>query len=197
MREGEKYRRLDLANLDFSTSYNFRAEKNPLSSLNSSLYLFPTSRLTQIRLSTVHNLYERKLKSLNLITTFQIAGLPAQAKDSVLQDSIEVGETFRSEPWRLSLSHNYVRGITPTYESQQIWGRLEFHLTKNWKVDYSQRYDLKKKELVSQDLTLYRNLHCWEARFHWDAIGARWSYEFKINIKALPDIKFERKKSSW
>ena len=62
-------------------------------------------------------------------------------------------------------------------------------------MEYSQRYDLKKKETISQDYSIYRDLHCWEGSFVASVSGAQWSYGLKVNIKAIPDIKGERKRS--
>lgn len=192
--------RIDLANLDFSTGYDLRAETRPLSPLTSSFAVLPLQRWAQIRLTSVHDLYQRKLENLSLSTGLQFSGqnMPVPSRP----DTLEQADTAATQsqvspagPWRVSVNHSYLRGSTGA-SSQQLWGRIEFNLTRNWRIDYSQRYDFSRQEGVSRDVMVYRDLHCWEARLHWWSIGSRWWYEFKLGIKALPDIKFERRESS-
>lgn len=97
-------------------------------------------------------------------------------------------------PWRLSLSHTYSRramGEQEVTEARQVWGSLGVNLTKHWRVDYSMRYDLDEREVVSQRLQVYRDLHCWEAGFNWSLVGDRWSYDFRVGVRAIPEIKIE------
>ena len=72
----------------------------------------------------------------------------------------------------------------------------EVQLTKNWKINYSAHYDLEKKQVVNHSFTIYRNLHCWEARLIWrpSGIGGN-SYYLRINVKApqLRDLKYEKR----
>jgi len=98
------------------------------------------------------------------------------------------------KPWRLSLSHTYSRqaiGEEDVREARQVWGSVGLNLTKHWRVDYSVRYDLEERDVVSQRLQVYRDLHCWEARFNWSLVGNRWSYDFRVGIRAIPEIKIE------
>ena len=46
------------------------------------------------------------------------------------------------------------------------------------------------------NLSVYRDLHCWEMRFNWIPIGSYKSWNFTINVKAqaLKDLKYEKKK---
>jgi len=103
-------------------------------------------------------------------------------------------------PWRASLSFDFNLSKTnpenPTKNYYINLSTLEIQLTKNWKINYSARYDLQEKDLINHSFTFYRNLHCWEARFVWrpSGIGAPYFY-FKINIKSsqLRDLKWEKK----
>lgn len=197
-----KPNRLDLLTLDFGDSYNFKAEPGkrwgPLSTF---AVFLPSSPVTQVRLSTQHDVYRKRLTSLSLLSSFLIGrgGTNAVASSSTLP-SLPGGEEEQavepSLPWNFSLSHTYTRGENRSAtESQQLWGTVGFHPTRHWRVEYSQRYDLKREEMISQDYVIYRDMHCWEGRFAAQVSGAQWSYEMKISIKAIPDIKAERKRS--
>jgi len=73
---------------------------------------------------------------------------------------------------------------------------MEVQLTKNWKINYSAHIDLETKKIVNQSFTIYRDLHCWEARLVWrpSGIGGN-SYYLRINVKApqLRDLKYEKR----
>ncbi len=101
----------------------------------------------------------------------------------------------RGLPWYLSF------GLSQGWRAGQgvvqslIRGSIEANITKNWKINYSQYYDLRQREMVSQSYSLYRDLHCWEAHFSSTKSGLYWFYEFRINLKAIPDIKLQIPKS--
>jgi len=68
-------------------------------------------------------------------------------------------------------------------------------LTTNWKLKYSQTYDLVRHESVDKVVDLYRRIHCWEGHFYWIPNGSRQGYYFKINVIAIPDLKLEKSES--
>ena len=100
--------------------------------------------------------------------------------------------------WNVSSSFSYNKNKQTGYYSSNLHNSIEFNLTMNWKISYSNYYNFKEKRLVSQSLRIYRDLHCWSASLSWEKSGDIWSYRFKINVKALPnDIMFrfsDRKK---
>jgi hypothetical protein len=55
---------------------------------------------------------------------------------------------------------------------------------------------LIEHKVITAGLTVYRDMHCWEARFVWNPLGIAQGYYLKINIKsaALQDIKVERRR---
>ena len=71
---------------------------------------------------------------------------------------------------------------------------MNVSITRHWKISYKARFDMVKHDIISQDLTIYRDLHCWEARIVWTPTGYYKRFYFRINIKSamLQEIKFER-----
>ncbi len=101
-------------------------------------------------------------------------------------------------PWQANFSFSYqVSKFNPNVSSKTIWLNMRgnMQLTKNWRINYNARYDLKKQIMVAQDISIYRDLHCWEASFSWTPTGPYKRFYFKINIKAslLSDIKLEKR----
>jgi len=74
------------------------------------------------------------------------------------------------------------------------WASLsvDLWLTENWHLDYLNRYDFEDEKITEQTFELYRDMHCWEGRFTWVLQGYRQGYYFRINIKALPEVKIEK-----
>jgi hypothetical protein len=102
-----------------------------------------------------------------------------------------------SIPWNLSGSLSYSEDRTNPLDPQKTyWVRssLEFNLSRNWKVSYDTQIDLKLKKPVSQDISLFRDLHCWEAQILWTPTGYNKRFYFRINIKSpmLKELKFEK-----
>ncbi len=114
-------------------------------------------------------------------------------------DRFDTDETISALdiPWDLSATVSYRENrYNPLKPVKKWWARtnLNFSLTPNWKISYSAQLNLMKKEIMSQDFVIYRDLHCWEAYFAWTPTGYNKRFYFKINIKAsmLQEIKFEK-----
>jgi lipopolysaccharide assembly outer membrane protein LptD (OstA) len=67
-----------------------------------------------------------------------------------------------------------------------------FRLTPKWRFDYNLRYDLVEGEVVGQNYAIVRDLHCWQAQFRRTFETGRWEYYFRISIKDLPEIFYEK-----
>ncbi|MCF8355637.1 MAG: LPS-assembly protein LptD [Melioribacteraceae bacterium] len=104
-----------------------------------------------------------------------------------------------SIPWNLSLNYNYSlskRNASDVTRTSNIGLNLGFNLTKNWKITMRGNYDLERKQIAAPQVTVYRDLHCWEMNFTWNPIGTYRGFRFEIKIKApeLQDIKVTKTK---
>jgi lipopolysaccharide assembly outer membrane protein LptD (OstA) len=70
----------------------------------------------------------------------------------------------------------------------QMWFNGEMKPTRNWSMTYSARYDWPTKKLVDYSFGIVRDLHCWEAIFSFNQLGEQWRYDFKVRIKAIPEV---------
>ncbi|MFH1862385.1 MAG: LPS assembly protein LptD [bacterium] len=101
-------------------------------------------------------------------------------------------------PWDLQLSWHYTSNrYNPHNPSETFWlnASVDASLTQNWQISYNTRIDLVEHKVVSAGFTIYRDMHCWEARLIWNPLGIGQGYFFKINLKAsdLQDVKVERR----
>ncbi len=133
-------------------------------------------------------------------TDGQLPGRPDAIENSRLAKSVAgLGENR----WNLALTHSYNRsfdisGIDAIDRPavSNLTGAFTLKLTKKWDISYQPYYDLARKKMITQNLEIRRDLHCWQAFFQWTSReNGTWSYYFIINIKEIPEVKFEEKRS--
>jgi hypothetical protein len=60
-----------------------------------------------------------------------------------------------------------------------------------WKLSLNDfGYNFTARQLANYSLTLWRDLHCWEAIVNLQRLGEKWNYDFEVRIKKLPDVRF-------
>jgi hypothetical protein len=104
-------------------------------------------------------------------------------------------------PWRLTLNYSYsMEQSNPNFKSRSsnIYANLSFTLGDVWRIGMSGYYDFVNATLGAPNITVSRDLHCWEMNFSWTPTGVWTQYAFVLRIKApqLQDIKLEKKGSS-
>jgi lipopolysaccharide assembly outer membrane protein LptD (OstA) len=102
-------------------------------------------------------------------------------------------------PWNLGLNFNYNlnrRNPTNPIVTANAGINLSMSLTQNWKITFRGNYDLEEKKLNAPQITVYRDLHCWEMNFIWNPIGRWTGFRFEIRLKApeLRDLKVTKSK---
>ncbi len=104
-----------------------------------------------------------------------------------------------SIPWNLGLTYNY-NFSKPTAAAgtvnSNLGVNLGFNLTKYWKFTVRGNYDFQRKEISAPQITVYRDLKCWEMNFTWNPLGTYRGFRLEIRMKApqLRDIKITRTK---
>ena len=109
-------------------------------------------------------------------------------------------------PWSITLNYNLsytssvvyaaMLGTTTNRLTNTISINGDISLTPKWKVTFTTGWDFTNKGLSNTNISVYRDLHCWEMRFNWTPIGYYKSWNFTINVKAaaLKDLKLTKKK---
>jgi hypothetical protein len=102
-------------------------------------------------------------------------------------------------PWsvRVDYSFSYTKPRDEIRIIQTIRASGDFSLTPNWKIGFNSGYDLDKKQFTTTNLSIYRDLHCWEMRISVVPFGTYKSYNFQINAKSsiLQDLKYSKRKA--
>jgi lipopolysaccharide assembly outer membrane protein LptD (OstA) len=192
-----KESKFELFNYTLSTGYNFLATEHKLSNLSSS---FRSNAIPGIDFSLTfnHDPYKLETKELDLLhpRLLNLSMSTALTRRGVWggTNQSEEGQGKSGKSYSFSLSHSYseTRYSPGTVKSHWLSLSLDFSLTEKWHVNYLSRYNFTRKKIIEQSFVFYRDLHCWEGTFTWIANGVRQGYYFKINIKALPEVKLEK-----
>ncbi len=91
-----------------------------------------------------------------------------------------------------SVSYSGSRQIDRVQTQTRVNSQGSVQITKNWSVSYTNSWDVDAGKLTTESLSLHRDLHCWEASFTRSRAGSINSFFFRINVKSLPDIKYEQ-----
>ncbi len=131
-------------------------------------------------------------------------------KDGSLDNGEDEDETKNDKPtynfkipWDLSISYslrysnnNYVRekqGFKSQYD-QSISLNGSFTLTPKWSISANTSYDFTARKLTFANVSISRDLHCWQMSFNFVPFGTYKSYNFRINVKSSMFQGLEYKK---
>ncbi|RJP82321.1 MAG: LPS-assembly protein LptD [Candidatus Zixiibacteriota bacterium] len=120
--------------------------------------------------------------------------LPAPSRPQ-LPDEWYLGQI----PWDLQLTFHYtINRANPVNPSETFWmnANVDASLTRNWQIGYNTRVNLVDRKVETAGITIYRDLHCWEARLVWNPLGLGQGYFLRISLKSpqLQDVKVERRR---
>lgn len=100
-------------------------------------------------------------------------------------------------PWSLRIDYNfdYTNRRRETNIIQTVRLSGDFSLTPKWKIGYNSGYDFKLKKVTTTNLSIYRDLHCWEMRLTAVPFGIYKSFNFQINVRSaiLQDLKYDKR----
>lgn len=100
-------------------------------------------------------------------------------------------------PWSLrvdySMRYSKPRDVSSIIQTIRLSG--DFSLTPKWKIGFNTGYDFKSSKVTTSNLSIYRDLHCWEMRLTAVPFGRFKSFNFQINAKSaiLQDLKYNKR----
>ncbi len=108
-------------------------------------------------------------------------------------------------PWKVNFTHvlsfdtktNRINTTDPFYNiSHTIYANGDVNITKLWKISNTTNFDFKTNKITNSNITLTRNLHCWNLSFWVTPIGTNKSFlvRFSANAQMLQDAKLELRK---
>ena len=70
-------------------------------------------------------------------------------------------------------------------------------MPKGWSFALTGGWNIKTGAITDYKLDVIKDLHCWEVWAEVAKLGDRWSYDFKVRIKAIPDVGIGKSLFSW
>jgi lipopolysaccharide assembly outer membrane protein LptD (OstA) len=194
--------------LDVSTTHSFYAAV-PGGSLTVDQFLpakgkFP--RLLNLRASTAFSLDNKIFETKSKNEEETPAGdneddsAPVDIEDFSYIQTEKISDEKAAKslkiPWRVSFNISY--GYNPWVKQKSDESKLDLGtsasvtLTKNWRINWSGRFDLMEPTIVYQSFSIYRDLHCWEMSFNWQPSNDYYSFQINVKESVLRDIKMTK-----
>ncbi|MBD3239546.1 MAG: hypothetical protein GF331_03100 [Chitinivibrionales bacterium] len=210
-------KRFTILNANLSTSYNFEADEHKWSDIrlnastalkfmrvgfNSQFWLYDGGdeggKLTWPRLKS----YSIDISPNNFAVGGRFWGGDRLVLDGVAPDDPVTYHNAGHQQWRLSLSPSYHFSAArrtpddvfkPT-KRYQLSASASLGFTRNWSVSWGSTFDFLKNTFVRHSLNFRCDMECWDMVFNWTPQGVLpGHYYFRINIKKIPDIKWEER----
>lgn len=163
-------------------------------------------RITNANISANFSLQSKILSSQEDVSS-QSTQIPEEEMTTVLTPLEESTEYYTSEyvdfnvPWTLNVNYNWSyskSGLKPVINHTiRIGGNIK--LTSKWNIGMNSGFDFVARKFTLTNISIYRDLHCWEMIFNVVPFGDRRSYTFTIRARStiLRDVKYSKSRSWW
>ncbi|MBN1601201.1 MAG: LPS-assembly protein LptD [Chitinispirillaceae bacterium] len=211
-----KERAFTLVSFNFSTGYDFEKKNRKWSDLA----LSASSSIDKIGLNIGYNssfwLYDQYdrlslpiMRSMSL--DFRTSALSAKGSlwdgnllrtDSVSANTSSLDQSDNNMlQWNASLSPSFTYSMDRYRPTEMFVPKKQFSLsgsaslnfTKSWALRWSGSYNFQQNQWINNSFDLSCDLECWEMRFNWRPEKLNPGYYFIINIKKIPEIKWENR----
>lgn len=106
-------------------------------------------------------------------------------------------------PWAIRYGYNcnirkfYTKGKDTSAITQTLNLSGEINVTPKWKLSVATGFDIMQKKISRTDISVYRDLHCWQLAFNWIPLGVQKSFSIRLNVKsqALSFLQLNKRKS--
>lgn len=168
---GEDKIKRDLSYINFSSSYNFLNHKITPISGNADFYIIQLpSLILNTNLSTVFDLDSIDFTDYATNTNFYYS----------FSRTDSLSESQRN--FSINLNHFWNR------QSNMLTVNLAFTLP-GWTFNIATGSNFKKLWPPADiNVSIVKDLHCWELLFTGSGMGTRWTYDFKFRIKKIPEV---------
>ncbi len=213
--EGENQReeKFDILTANLSTAYDFEAEERKWRDLSLSAY--GSYSFLRVNYSSSFWLYDENdrlstpiLKNYNIQVNPGNLGVRGSFWDGdlLVLDSLQPHDPIKyrnagPQSWNVSISPSFSyrasrpapgEPFVPT-KSYNLSASAKLNFTRNWALSWNGNYDFTSDQFTHNSFLLTADLECWEMRFSWRPEKLNPGYHFVINIKKIPDIKWEQR----
>ena len=106
-------------------------------------------------------------------------------------------ERGSGEAWKLALSQDISANKSLLHpQNSNLHFDASLKVSQNWQMNYANYFDLKQSQLLSQSISLSRDLHCWKLELSYSKRNEFWEYRLVLFNTSLPDaLKFKTRDS--
>ena len=213
--EAAREQKFDILSLSLSTAYDFEARSrkwhDPQLNANTSYNFLRAAYSSGFWLyDNADNLVAPIQKNYNVSLTTNNIGVKGNFWDGDLLrldssryiDPLErQGKSGGSQSWNLGFNpgFNYrASRIAPgepfkPVKSFNLAATAGFGFTNSLSMRWNGNYDFSSNRFTHNNFNFMYDLECWEMRFTWRPEKINPGYSFVVNIKKIPDIKWEQK----
>lgn len=192
---------------DFYDTNTIDGQSVRIKEIKTNSWGLPTPRMTNMNAATGFKISGKRLGWSDSSTETDTTGNDTSAFADLMGSGIARPDN-RSQArnpgnlWDLNLSLRYAANrMNPLNPKDTFWmnSNLTLNISKGWRIQYNARFDLIEKNLVSHDINVHRDLHCWEMNFTWTPSGFGQGFYLRVNVKSptLRDLKFESRGGRW
>jgi lipopolysaccharide assembly outer membrane protein LptD (OstA) len=213
--EGEKpvENKFQILSANLGTAYDFEAPRRKWSDL--SLGANTSYNIVRVNYGSSFWMYDQNDKQVvpllkNYSVTLSTNTLGASGTfwegDKIVLDSLQPQNNLRyhnagPQRWSANISPSYTftqSRSTPldpfvTTKNYSLSTSASLAFTRNWTMSWSSTYNFVTNQLVGHDIHFHYDQDCWELRFDWRPSGYNPGYYFVVNIKKIPEIKWENR----
>ncbi len=214
-KEGEKDAevKFPMLSVNMSTSYDFEAEDRKFSDLQ----LSASTDIKNIRLNYNSSfwLYDQNdnlslpiMKDMEFNLSAGSIGAHGKFWDGNLLEIDSVKTTNSTSPtkggqdWEFSFTPAYSFSMSRSNPTEMFIPEKNYSLnasarinfTPNWSLSWNGDYSFTENQWVRNSINISCDLECWDMRFQWRPERLNPGYYFVVNIKKIPEIKWEQKK---
>jgi hypothetical protein len=185
----------DIGHLNFTTSYDLVTKLPPDINGDMELDLIDAAK-TQLSLTgnTAFSTAAHDFATYSLTTHFE-QKLAYVTLYHYLNDTIHGGTTAS-----IILDHYLGKDqdmLSAKLAFAQPPGPPQGSFTMGWNIGISGAWNITTGQITNYQLDVVKDLHCWEFVGNFTRFGSRWSYDFKLRIKDIPDVAVGKGLFSW
>jgi len=214
-KEGEKptENKFPILTADLSTSYDFEKDSLNFSDLN--LSASTSYKGLSVRFGSNFWLYDQRnnlhapiMRDMTINFSTGTLGLKGKlwGGDLLFLDSLNEDNPVKyanagPQDWSISLSPAYTYTLKRNYPTEiftpekyySLSASASLKFTRNWGLQWSSVYNFVENQWVQNSIRINCDMECWDMRFEWRPEKLNPGYYFLINIKKIPEIKWEKR----
>lgn len=184
-------------NLNLSSNFDPYVYSNSLNRRINRLYYEYDGRLARFKSAGIA---VSTALSSNMVEAAKRLRKPPSMTNAAENGAEAEEDTEEKLPWNININYNLTLtdlNNTRVHPTHNLGITADFKPTKFWKIGLTTGFDFNTQKMSTTNLSIYRDLKCWEARISWVPFGIRKSYVVGINLKTslLSDFKPERRRN--